>query len=450
MGKEPDPVFARLNASFSFDRRLYVEDIDASLAWARALGRAEVLTEGEVESIVAGLHDVRDTIADPTFEPLPTDEDIHTAVERLLTERIGLVAGKLHTGRSRNDQVATDFRLWVMRACDRMDKAILELGKVIIQSAETGADLPMPGYTHTRPAQPVTWGHWMLASFWLALRSRDRFAQARRSAAVLPLGSGALAGTAYPIDRQAIADELGFAAVSLNSIDAVSDREFAVEFLFAAVMLGIGLSRLSESLILFSGPEYGFIELDEAYTTGSSLMPQKQNPDALELIRGKAGRLVGNLVGLLTTLKGLPSAYDKDLQEDKPPVFDAHDVLLETLPVLTGLIGTLELHPERMAAGITTDMMSTDLADYLVGKGMAFRDAHDVVGRVVKLAGERGLALDQLSLDELQEQDGRFESDVLEIYDLEEALERRSSLGGTAPSAVRSQLDAAKEMLTRF
>jgi argininosuccinate lyase len=450
MGKEPDPAFARLNASFSFDRRLYVEDIDASLAWARALGRAEVLTEGEVESIVAGLHDVRDTIADPTFEPLPTDEDIHTAVERLLTERIGLVAGKLHTGRSRNDQVATDFRLWVMRACDWMDEAILELGKVIIQSAETGADLPMPGYTHTRPAQPVTWGHWMLASFWLALRSRDRFAQARRSAAVLPLGSGALAGTAYPIDRQAIADELGFAAVSLNSIDAVSDREFAVEFLFAAVMLGIGLSRLSESLILFSGPEYGFIELDEAYTTGSSLMPQKQNPDALELIRGKAGRLVGNLVGLLTTLKGLPSAYDKDLQEDKPPVFDAHDVLLETLPVLTGLIGTLELHPERMAAGITTDMMSTDLADYLVGKGMAFRDAHDVVGRVVKLAGERGLALDQLSLDELQEQDGRFESDVLEIYDLEEALERRSSLGGTAPSAVRSQLDAAKEMLTRF
>ncbi len=449
MGKNQDPAFAQLNASFSFDRRLYAEDIDASLAWARALGRAQVLTESEVGAIVVGLNEVRDTLADPAFEPLPTDEDIHTAVERLLTERIGPVAGKLHTGRSRNDQVATDFRLWVMRACDRMDEAIPDLAKAVIKSAEAGVDLPMPGYTHMRPAQPVTWGHWMLSASWPLLRSRDRFARVRASASVLPLGSAALAGTAYPIDRQAIADDLGFVSVSPNSIDAVSDREFAVEYLFAAAMLGVNLSRLAEGLILFSGPEYGFIELDEAYTTGSSLMPQKRNPDALELTRGKAGRLIGHLTGMLATLKGLPSAYDKDLQEDKPPVFDAHDTLLELLPVLAGLIGTLELHPDRMAAALTPDLLSTDLADYLVGKGVPFREAHEVSGRVVKLAEEKQLALDQLPLQELQALDDRFEPDVDEVFDLEAALERRSSLGGTAPSAVKAQLDAAKERLTR-
>ncbi|GMR09963.1 MAG: argininosuccinate lyase [Anaerolineae bacterium] len=450
MGKDSDPVFAQLNSSFAFDRRLYSEDIDASLAWARALGRAEVITESDLEAISAGLEGVRETLADPAFEPLPTDEDIHTAVERLLTERIGPVAGKLHTGRSRNDQVATDFRLWVMRACDRIDEAILDLAEAVIQSAEVGVDLPMPGYTHMRPAQPVTWGHWVLSSFWPLLRSRDRFTRARMSASVLPLGSAALAGTAYPIDRQAIAGDLGFESVSSNSIDAVSDREFTVEFLFAAAMLEVNLSRLAEGLILFSGPEYGFIELDEAYTTGSSLMPQKRNPDALELTRAKAGRLVGHLTGLLMTLKGLPSAYDKDLQEDKPPVFDAHDTLLEVLPVLTGLIGTLEPNPERMEAAITPDMLSTDLADYLVGKGVPFREAHSVAGRAVRLADEKQLALDQLTLQELQSLDGRFEPDVVEIFDLQAALGRRSSMGGTAPGAVKAQLDAAKAMLTEM
>jgi len=449
MGKEPDPAFARLNASFSFDRRFFAEDIDASLAWARALGRARVLTDSELDAIVAGLEHVRGTLADPTFEPLPTDEDIHTAVERLLTERIGPVAGKLHTGRSRNDQVATDFRLWVMRACDRIDLAIGHLAEAIIQSARTGVDVPMPAYTHTRPAQPVTWGHWMLSSFWPLLRSRERFATARASASALPLCSAALAGTAYPIDRQAIADDLGFESVGPNSIDGVSDRDFAVEFLFAAALLGVNFSRQAEGLILFSGPEYGFVELDEAYTTGSSLMPQKRNPGALELTRGKAGRLVGHLTGLLMTLKGLPSAYDNDLQEDKPPVFDAHDTLLEVLPVLTGLIGTLELNPARMAAAITPDMLSTDLADYLVGKGMPFREAHGVAGKVVRVAEEKQLALDQLPLEVLRELDARFESDVVDIFQVEAALDRRNSLGGTAPSAVRAQLKAAEEKLSK-
>ena len=449
MGKEPDAAFSRLSDSFSFDRRLYGEDVDASLAWARALGRARVLTESEVEALVAGLEEVRGTLADPAFEPLPTDEDIHTAVERLLTEQVGPVAGKLHTGRSRNDQVATDFRLWVMRACDRIEVAILDLARAMVQSARAGVDLPMPGYTHMRPAQPVTWGHWMLSAFWPLIRSRDRFALARASASVLPLGSAALAGTAYPIDRQAIADDLGFESVSPNSIDAISDRDFAVEYLFAAAMLGVNLSRHAEGLILYSGPEYGFVELDEGYTSGSSLMPQKRNPGALELTRAKAGRLVGHLTGLLTTLKGLPSAYDNDLQEDKPPVFDAHDTLLEVLPVLTGLIGTLQLHPSRMAAAITPDMLSTDLADYLVGKGLPFREAHAVAGKVVRVADEKQVALDQVPLRELRVLDGRFEQDVVEVFDVEAALERRSSLGGTAPSAVRDQLKAAEEILSR-
>ena len=449
MGKEPDAAFSRLSDSFSFDRRLYGEDVDASLAWARALGRARVLTESEVEALVAGLEEVRGTLADPAFEPLPTDEDIHTAVERLLTEQVGPVAGKLHTGRSRNDQVATDFRLWVMRACDRIEVAILDLARAMVQSARAGVDLPMPGYTHMRPAQPVTWGHWMLSAFWPLIRSRDRFALARASASVLPLGSAALAGTAYPIDRQAIADDLGFDSVSPNSIDAISDRDFAVEYLFAAAMLGVNLSRHAEGLILYSGPEYGFVELDEGYTSGSSLMPQKRNPGALELTRAKAGRLVGHLTGLLTTLKGLPSAYDNDLQEDKPPVFDAHDTLLEVLPVLTGLIGTLQLHPSRMAAAITPDMLSTDLADYLVGKGLPFREAHAVAGRVVRVADEKQVALDQVPLRELRVLDGRFEQDVVEVFDVDAALERRSSLGGTAPSAVRAQLKAAEEILSR-
>ncbi len=447
MGKEPDPAFAALNASFSFDRRLYTEDIDASQAWARALGRADILTEAELEAIAAGLEEVRQALADPTFEPLTTDEDVHTAVERLLTERIGPVAGKLHTGRSRNDQVATDFRLWVMRACDRMDRAILELAEAVIENAEAGVDLPMPGYTHMRPAQPVTWGHWMLSLFWPLHRSSERFAQVQDSASVLPLGSAALGGTTYPIDRQALAEDLGFGSVSNNSIDAVSDREFAVEYLFAAALLGIELSQLAEELILYSGPGYGFIELDESYTTGSSLMPQKRNPDALELTRGKAGPLVGQLAGLLITLKGLPTAYNKDLQEDKQPVFDAHDTLLEILPVLSGLIATLELRPERMAAAITPDLLATDLADYLVGKGVPFREAHAAVGKVVRLANEKQLALDQVPLKELQALDKHFARDVDDVFDLEAALRRRSSQGGTGPEAVRDQLAAAKEFM---
>lgn len=448
MAKNTEPLVEKLNLSLPFDVRLYAEDIDASLAWAAALAHVGVLTQAERRDIVDGLQAVRRTFEGGAFEPAVTDEDIHTAVERMLTEKIGSPAGKLHTGRSRNDQVATDLRLWVMRACDRIEAAMLELAKAILDSAEVGLEFPMPGYTHLRRAQPVTWGHWVLSAFWPLMRARDRFHRARSSAAVLPLGSGALAGTAFPIDRQALAEELDFDSVSPNSIDAVSDRDFALEFLFAAAMLGVELSRFAEAMILFSSDEFGFIELDEAYTTGSSLMPQKMNPDPLELTRGKAGRLIGSLAGLLATLKGLPSAYDKDLQEDKEPLFDACDTVLLILPALTGLLRTLRLHPDRMAGAVGPELLATDLVDYLVRKRVPFRVAHDHVGRAVRLAEERDLKLDELPLNDLQKLDGNFERDVEEVFDLRAALERRSATGGTAPTAVRSQLDAAKRAIT--
>ena len=447
MSTDPNPGFAQLNASLRYDVRLYAEDIQASKAWAAALQRAGILTEDESEAIQSGLDSVTSTFEDGSFEPLPTDEDIHTAVERLLTERIGSVGGKLHTGRSRNDQVATDFRLWVMRACDRIDAEILELAGALLQSAEEGLTLAMPGYTHMRPAQPITWGHWALAAFWPLVRGRDRFAHARSLAAALPLGSAALAGTAYPIDRQMIAKDLGFESVIPNSIDAISDRDFALEFLFAAASLGVNLSRFAEALILYSGSEFQFIELDDAYVTGSSIMPHKKNPDALELTRGKAGGMIGHLVGLLTTLKGLPSAYDKDLQEDKQPVFDVHDTLMAILPVLTGLIQTMRLRPERMAQAIAPELMAVDLADYLVGKGVPFREAHDVVSKAVRLSEAQEVSLAEAPPEFFEDLHKNFEGDVIDVFNVQESLERRSEEGGTAFTAVRSQLDAAKSWL---
>ncbi len=384
---------------------------------------------------------MRREFKDGTFKHMPTDEDIHTAVERRLTESIGPVAGKLHTGRSRNDQVATDFRLWVMRACGQIDEALVDLAQALLESAEQGLETPMPGYTHLQHAQPVTWGHWVLSHFWPLMWDRERFAHASSSAAVLPLGSGSMAGTPFPIDRQALVTELGFNASSPNSINAVADRDFALEFLFAAAVLSVHLSCLAEALIVFNSVEFGFIELDEAYATGSSLMPQKKNPDPLELARGKAGRLVGYLTGLLTTLKGLPSAYDKE------PVFNAYDALILLLPVLAGLIRTLHIHPERMIAGLTSEMLATDMAHYLVHKGVPFRQAHELVGKAVRLAEEQGVSISDLPLEDLRILDDNFESDVVQVFDVQGALARRMADGGTAPDALRSQFEAAKKVL---
>ncbi len=443
-----DALVHRYNASIGFDARLYDEDITGSVAWAEGLAAAGLLTADERDALLAGLEAVRAEFAAGAFAIVPDDEDIHSAVERRLTELVGPVGGKLHTGRSRNDQVATDFRLWLMRACDRLDVALRELQAALADSA-AALDLPLPGYTHLQHAQPITWGHWALAHFWPLARDRQRFAAARRSAAVLPLGAAALAGTAFRIDRAALAVRLGFGDVTANSLDAVSDRDFAAEFLFAAALLGVHLSRLAEQLILFSSAEFGFVRLADAYSTGSSIMPQKKNPDTLELTRGKSGRLIGHLTGFLATLKGLPSAYDKDLQEDKEPVFDAADTLELALPVMAGLLRTLELRPERMAAQLEAGLLATEVADYLVRRGLPFREAHQVVGRVVRLSEERGVAITELELEALQAISPHFGPDVADAMTVPAALAARDLPGGTGPGAVRTQLAAARATLER-
>ena len=438
----------RFNDSLPFDVRLFDEDISGSIAWAHGLGAAGVITSAETEKIVTGLEQVRAEFADGKFEFHADDEDIHTAVERRLTEIVGPVGGKLHTGRSRNDQVATDFRLWTMLACETLAKHLAELQQALIESAAAHLKTPLPGYTHMQHAQPVTWGHWVLSHFWPLVRDGERIANTRATAAVLPLGSGALAGTAFPIDREALATELGFDRVSENSLDAVSDRDFVAEFLFNAAMLGVHLSRLSEQLILFSSTEFGFVRLDDAYSTGSSLMPQKKNPDTLELTRGKSGRLIGHLTGMLATLKGLPSSYDKDLQEDKEPVFDAFDTLSVALPVMAGVLRTLTVQAEKMAAQLEPAMLATDLADYLVRKGMPFREAHHLVGEVVRLAESRALQISELPLADLQSVSEQFDADVSAVFDFESSLASRVQRGGTSPQALRDQLAAAREVIS--
>ena len=442
-----DALVHEFNASLRFDVRLAAQDIAGSQAWARGLIGAGVLTPAEAETIIAGLAQVGDELANGRFRFQPGDEDIHTAVERRLTELVGAVGGKLHTGRSRNDQVATDFRLWLLGACDQLAALLADLQQALVENAEANLNLPMPGYTHLQHAQPVTWGHWVLSHFWPLVRDQERLAQVRARTAVLPLGSGALAGTAFPVDRLALAAQLGFATISQNSLDGVSDRDFAADFLYVAAMIGLHLSRLSEQMVLFSSSEFGFVRLDDGYSTGSSLMPQKKNPDTLELTRGKSGRLIGHLVGLLTTLKGLPSSYDKDLQEDKEPVFDAFDTLGHTIPIMAGLFRTVQLRPEKMANQLEPTLLATDLADYLVKRGVPFRQAHHLVGEVVQLAENRGVALTALTLADLQSVSGEFEEGATAVFNITSSLRSRAVTGGTAPEALQAQLNAAKSTL---
>jgi argininosuccinate lyase len=442
-----DALVHQFNASIGFDIRLFDEDISGSIAWAEALAAANILSADEHGVLIAGLEGVRAEFAAGVFIVRPDDEDIHSAVERRLTELVGPVGGKLHTGRSRNDQVATDFRLWVMRACAKLDGHIVDLQKALWESASAHLNDAMPGYTHLQHAQPVTWGHWILSHFWPLGRDRQRLAACRRSAGVLPLGSAALAGTAFAIDRDLLARRLGFESISANSLDAVSDRDFAAEFLFATAMIAIHLSRLAEQLILFSSAEFGYVRLSDAYSTGSSIMPQKKNPDTLELTRGKSGRLIGNLTGFLATLKGLPSAYDKDLQEDKEPVFDAFDTLLMALPVMSGLIRSLEVRPERLAAHLEGGLLATELADYLVRRGVPFREAHHLVGQVVRQAEASGRSLTTLSAAELVAISPHFDYDTGDVLSMTAALSARTVTGGTAPAAIQEQLLAARRSL---
>jgi argininosuccinate lyase len=357
------------------------------------------------------------------------------------------VAGKLHTGRSRNDQVATDLRIYMLGEMSVLDDALAGLQTAIVEKAESHLGVIMPGYTHLQQAQPVLFSHWLMSYFWKLQRDRARLAGAIGRTSVLPLGAGALAGNPLGIDRQALAAELGFAGVTQNSIDAVSDRDFVVEFLAWAALVQVHLSGLAEELIIWSSREYGFVELDDAYTTGSSLMPQKKNPDSLELMRGKSGRVIGHLAGLLTALKGVPSAYNKDLQEDKEAVFDVIDTLSLELPVAAGVIRTFRLNDRAMAAALDDAMLATDLADYLVRRGIPFRQSHHLVGKVVQLAEDRGLSLKELGLAEYQAIHSDFEGDLFEVLSFERSVEAREVEGGTAPVAVEAQIERARNLL---
>jgi argininosuccinate lyase len=442
-----DERMARFNNSYPFDWRMWDEDIRGSLAWARQIHRAGVISAAELAKLTAGLEAVRAEFAANTFTALPADEDIHSAVERRLGELAGAVAGKLHTGRSRNDQVATDVRLWTLGAIERADAALRELQAALLSQAEAAGEALMPGYTHLQRAQPILLAHWLLAHFWPLQRDRERLADCAKRAAVLPLGSSALAGTPLKIDRTALAADLGIAAVSANSLDAVSDRDFIAEFLFGAALVGVHLSRLAEDIVIYSTSEFGFVTLDDAYSTGSSLMPQKKNPDSFELLRGKSGRLLGGLVGILTVLKGLPSTYDKDLQEDKEPLFDAADTLELALPVAAGAIASARFNHERMLAALDDAMLATDIADYLVERGVPFREAHKVVGILVREAEGRGATLSTLPFDTFRAVHPTFGEDLLDIFDYGRSAASRQVVGATAPAAVRAQIEQARAAL---
>ena len=442
-----DPAAWMLNTSLPFDQRLAAQDVRGSIAWAGAILKAGVLTEAEHAAIVDGLNAIAAEFESGSLAFVESDEDIHTAVERRLGELIGTAAGKLHTGRSRNDQVATDFRLWMLDSLPLLDNSIKVLQSTLVAVAERNQTALMPGYTHLQRAQPVTFAHWLMSFFWALQRDRERLADLSDRVAVLPLGCGALAGTAFDVDREALTMALDFVRPAPNSLDAVSDRDFAAEFLFCTAMTGIHLSRLSENIVLFSTAEFGFVELSDAYSTGSSLMPQKKNPDMFELARGKAGTLIGLLTGLMTTLKGLPSTYDKDLQEDKIPVFQAFDTLTAILPVLAGALETMTVKKERMLEAIDASMLATDLADYLVRKGIPFREAHSAAGKAVRLAAEKNVSLEKLSLDDWKSL-GAFESDVYQVFDPMESVKRRNATGGTSPNSVKKQINLAKITLT--
>jgi argininosuccinate lyase len=442
--QDPDAQMWALNASIGFDIRLAEQDVRGSLAWASALVSASILTAEEHIKISDGLQAILAEFQAGDFTVKPGDEDIHTAVERRLGELIGPLAGKLHTGRSRNDQVATDFRLWLLDHLPQLDAALTDLQSALVDRAEADIEIILPGYTHLQRAQPILLSHWWLSHFWPLNRDRERLVGLKSRVAVLPLGCGALAGVPFEIDRVALAETLGFDTPAPNSLDAVSDRDFAVEFLFIAALIGTHLSKLAENIVLFTSGEFGFLELDDAYSTGSSLMPQKKNPDPFELARGKAGTLLGYLTGLLTTLKGLPSTYDKDLQEDKVPVFSAFDTLMNLLPVIANSLRSVNVDAEKMEAAIDSTMMATDLADYLIGFGIPFRDAHALTGQAVRLALESGKSLDALTLSEYQAIHLEITESVYQVFDPRVSIARRKAFGGTAPDAVKNQIQNAK------
>ncbi|MEX2531400.1 MAG: argininosuccinate lyase [Gemmatimonadota bacterium] len=435
-----------LNLSLDVDGRLWREDIQGSRAWARALAGAGVIDTDELARLVEGLDGVEARLEDGIPAGAP-DEDIHSLVERLLMEEAGEVGGKLHTGRSRNDQVATDVRLWGMGRCDRIEAEIEAAADALLGLAKDSVDVIIPGYTHLQQGQPVRAAHWALSHFWPLLRDRDRVRTVRSAAAVLPLGSGALAGCPFPVDREALREELGFERVSENSMDSVSDRDWMAEALHMGALVGTHISRLGEDLVLFASKEFGLLRLPDGFSTGSSLMPQKRNPDVAELMRGKSGRLTGNLVALLTVLKGLPTGYNRDLQEDKRLLFDTMDQLSLVLPAVTGALVGSRWNVDRAAALLSEELLATDLADYLVRKGVPFRTCHEVVGRLVAITEKEDVALSRLPLSRYREVHPAFDEDVEAVFAWEASVEARSAPGGTARQSVLVQLEEGRARL---
>jgi len=441
----PAEALARLSVSVQFDWRLAPYDLLASQAHARVLHRAGLLDETELARLLGALDSLARACRDGSFRPAVTDEDVHTALERGLLERVGSLGGKLRAGRSRNDQVATDLRLYLRDHARLVAARVAELETALLGQAAEHLTTPAPGMTHLQHAQPVVFAHQLLAHVHALARDVSRLRDWDRRAAVCPLGAGALAGSSLPVDPEAVAAELGFDSASPNSMDAVSDRDFAAEFCFTAALLGVHLSRLGEELVLWSSQEFGWVEIDDAYATGSSIMPQKKNPDVAELARGKAGRLIGGLTALLTTLKGLPLTYNRDLQEDKEPVFDAVDTLLLVLPALAGLISTLRVHAERISRGASTGFaLATDLAELLVRRGVPFREAHEVVGHLVVWCQVHDCDLPDVSDEDLAKISPQLTPEVREVLSVQGALAARSSYGGTAPERVTEQLAALR------
>src|SRR5256714_2385580 len=432
-----------LNRSLSVDHRLWPQDVAASKAWVHALCRAGVVTSHEETQLLGGLDRVADQLADGAAVGAP-DEDVHTLVERLLYQEVGALAGKLHTGRSRNDKVATDLRLWTLDAIDQTDADLATLGRTLVEKAKEGVDVLLPGSTHGQRAQPVRWAYVLLAHGFPLVRDRRRLADARRRVAELPLGSGALAGSGFPVDRVLLKEALGFRAVSSNALDVTGDRDFVAEVLFVLSLVGTHLSRLSAALVTYASGEFGFVRLSDAFSTGSSLMPQKRNPDIFELTRAKSARLLGDLVAMLTTLKGLPAGYQKDLQEDKSLLFDAIDTLGLVLPAATGAVASLAIDPERMAAALDASLRATDVADRLVQAGIPFRESHGLVGRLVREAERSGVPLDKVPGPVAAGIHPALAAALSQLGTWEDSVESRATPGGASRRSVVEQLEALR------
>lgn len=447
----PTGELEKFGASLPFDKRMWAQDIRASRAHAAMLAARGIISADDAQAIDEGLAAIAEEIKSGTFEfDVTRDEDIHMAIERVLTQRIGPAGGRLHTGRSRNDQTAVDTHMIARDLADKVINALIDMQHVILDRAHGEFGVVMPGYTHMQPAQPVLLSHHLLAYFWMFNRDIQRMQAAREAANHSPLGAAALAGTTYPLDREMTARELDFSSPIPNSMDAVSDRDYLLDVMYACTVCQVHLSRLCEELVIWSTAEFGFVEMDDAHATGSSIMPQKKNPDFAELVRGKSGRVTGDLMSLLMTLKGTPLTYDKDLQEDKEPLFDAVDTVCGSLMACSGMLATCTFKDDRLReASHEGYMAATDLADYLVGKGLPFRQAHAVVGRIVASCIERGITLQQLTTAELREFSELFDDDVHEALSIDEIVRRRTTYGGTGHEAVKAQLKEAEEALAQ-